>query len=159
VTCTDALHLVEAIAAGDLEVDARIREHFETCPRCASTLASARRLEEALQTLPAPTPPARFTAAVAVRIRQERWRDEQNVDRLFNFAIAAAVVLVVGSLAALLNVGAVLGAAGAVWGLMAEVAGRTVQETAPTLVTYLAAGVLLMSAVGMWWWAEQRLSL
>jgi len=159
MTCRDAVHLVEAIAAGDLEVEAPVRAHFESCPRCASALASARRLELALRARAVPDAPARFTSNVLARIRNDRWRSEQNVDRIFNVAIAAAILLVVGSLAALTNLGAVLGAAGWVWGVAAQLAGEAVQQAVPTLLTYVAAAGLLMSALGMWWWAERRLSL
>ncbi len=159
MTCTDALHIVEAIAAGDLEVDETVRAHFETCPRCASALASARRLESALQARPKPQAPARFTQAVLGRIRQERWRSEERVDRVFNVAIVVAVLLVVGSIAALTNVDSALGAARSLWGLMAAVGGQALQTAAPMLLTYIAAAGLLMSALGMWWWAERRLSL
>ena len=57
LTCEDALDLVEPVAAGDLEVDAALRAHFETCPRCASALASARRIEAALSAQDAPPAP------------------------------------------------------------------------------------------------------
>jgi anti-sigma factor RsiW len=159
VTCTDALHLVEAIAAGDLEVDEIVRAHFETCPRCASALASARRLEAALQARPSPQAPARFTQTVLGRIRQERWRSEERIDRVFNVAIVVAVLLVVGSVAALTNVDAVLGGARSLWGLMAAIGGYALQTAAPMLLTYVAAAGLLMSALAMWWWADRRLSL
>jgi anti-sigma factor RsiW len=159
VTCTDALHLVEAIAAGDLAVDETLRAHFETCPRCASALASARRLESALQARPKPQAPARFTQTVLGRIRQERWRSEQRVDRVFNVAIVVAVLLVAGGVAALTNVDAMLGAARTLWGLVAAVGGQALQTAAPMLLTYIAAAGLLMSALAMWWWADRRLSL
>jgi anti-sigma factor RsiW len=159
VTCSDALHLVEAIAAEDLALDDSVRTHFETCPRCASALASARRIEMALQTRPKPQAPARFTQGVLGRIRQERWQSEQRVDRVFNVAIGMAVLLVVASVLALTNVGAVLGVAGSIWGLLAAVGGQAVAVAAPVLVTYIAAAGLLMSALAMWWWADRRLSL
>jgi anti-sigma factor RsiW len=159
VTCNGVVHLVEAIAAWELEVEDGIRAHFESCPSCAAALASARRLEVALQALPAPEPPARFTPMVIARIRHERWRSEQNVDRIFNVAIAAALVLVVGGVVAMTNVGAVMGLAGWVWGQLAQGAGRAVYESVPMLLTYVAAAGLLMSALAMWWWAERRLSL
>jgi len=159
VTCTDALHLVEAIAAGDLEVDDNVRTHFETCPRCASTLASARRLEAALQARPKPQAPARFTQTVLGRIGHERWRSEERVDRVFNVAIVVAVLLVLGSIVAMTNVGAVLGGARSLWGLVAAVGGQALEAAAPVLLTYIAAAGLLMSALGMWWWADRRLSL
>ena len=159
MTCSDALHLVEAIAAEDLTLDDTVRTHFETCPRCASALASARRIEVALQMRPKPQAPARFTQAVLGRIRQERWQSEQRVDRVFNVAIGMAVLLVAASVLALTNVGAVLGAAGSIWGLLAAVGGQAVAAAAPVLVTYIAAAGLLMSALAMWWWADRRLSL
>lgn len=159
MTCSDALQLVEAIAAGDLAVDDAVRAHFETCPRCASALASARRIEVALQGRPKPQAPARFTQTVLVRIRQERWQSEQRVDRVFNVAIVLAVLLLVASVVALTNVDAVIGAAGSVWGLLAAMGGQAVAAAAPVLFTYIAAAGLLMSALGMWWWAERRLSL
>ena len=126
MTCTDALHLVEAIAAGDLEVDETVRAHFETG---------------------------------LGRIRQERWRSEERIDRVFNVAIVVAVLLVVGSVAALTNVDAVLGGARSLWGLMAAIGGHALQTAAPMLLTYVAAAGLLMSALAMWWWADRRLSL
>ena len=39
--CKDASELIEPIASGDLQPDAAARAHFETCPRCASALATA----------------------------------------------------------------------------------------------------------------------
>jgi anti-sigma factor RsiW len=159
MTCRESVALVEAIAAGDLDVEEHVRAHFETCPGCAAALASARRLELALRARLAPPAPERFTSAVLGRIRGERWRSEQKVDRIFNVAIALASLLVVIGLAALANVGAALSAAGWVWGTAAEVSGQLLQQAASTLVTYVAAAALLMSTLAMWWWAERRLSL
>ena len=48
MTCQELTDFVEPIAAGDLEPDAEMRAHFETCPLCASELASARRIETAV---------------------------------------------------------------------------------------------------------------
>jgi anti-sigma factor RsiW len=159
VTCAGALLLVEAIAAGDREVDDEVRTHFETCPLCASALASARRIEAALRARPSPRAPADFTRTVLGRVRHERWRSEVRVDRVFNVAIVVAVLLVIGSIAAMTNAAAVLAGAGNVWGLVVSVGGVALEAAAPALVTYVAAAGLLMSALGMWWWADRRLSL
>ncbi len=159
MTCRDALHLVEAIAAGDLEVEDSVRAHFESCPACASALAAARRIERALQARPALPAPPRFTANVLGRIRTDRWRSEQRVDRIFNIAIVVASLSVVAGLAALANVGAVLSVGGWIWGALAELSGQLVQQAAPALLSYVAAAFLLMSTLAMWWWAERRLSL
>ncbi|HXW08823.1 MAG TPA: hypothetical protein VD833_26570 [Vicinamibacterales bacterium] len=159
LTCRDVLDLVEPIAAGDVEVESPVRAHLESCPRCAAALADARRLEAALGALAVPAAPARFTPAILSRIRRERWRTEQNVDRVFNVAIACALVLVAGSVVALLNLNDLLAAGRVVWAAMASLGGEAARHVIPLFVTYLAAAALLVSALGMWWWAERRLSV
>jgi hypothetical protein len=78
---------------------------------------------------------------------------------LFNVAIAFALVVVAGGIAALMNLSGVLSGAAMLWDTLA-IAGQTaVRHVAPALVTYVAAGGLLLTALGMWWWAERRLSL
>lgn len=157
--CVDVLDLVEPIAAGDLLPDERVREHLHSCPRCAGALASAQRLETQLKGLEFPAAPPAFAARVLQRIRRDRWRSEQNVDRLFNVAIAAALILIAGGLLALLNVGAVISLTGSVWALLKEGTRETVRTAAPTALTYVAAAGLLASALGMWAWAERRIQL
>ena len=159
MTCRDVLSIVEAIAAGDLEVEDRVRAHFESCPRCASELASARRLEALLEARVPAEPPPRFSSTVLARIRSERWESEQRVDRIFNVAIVLAVLLIVGSVAAMTNVSGVLRAGSWIWEGVIEVSGRMFHEAQPVLLTYIAGAALLMSALAMWWWAERRLTL
>jgi anti-sigma factor RsiW len=155
--CRDALELVEAIAAGDLEPDASLRAHVESCTRCAAALASARRLEAALAAREAPAAPARFTPVVLQRIRRDRWRAEQQVDRLFNVAIVAAIVLVLGGLLAMMNVDTVIAFTASTWQPIKDGARDALRDAIPTMGTYVAALGLLLCAVGMWWWAEHRL--
>jgi anti-sigma factor RsiW len=159
MTCKDVIDSVEAIAAGDLEPGAALRAHLESCPGCASALASARRLEAALARREAPKAPPRFAAAVRQRVRREEWRAEQRVDWLFNVAMIVALMAVAGGAAALLNLGGILAAASQVLTALATVRGDVARAAAPSLATYIAAGGLLASALGMWWWAERRLSL
>jgi anti-sigma factor RsiW len=159
LTCQDVLDLVEPIAAGDVAVDGAVRGHLETCPRCASALASARRLDTLLAARTAPTAPPQFTQAVLVRIRRERWQTEQHVDRIFNVAIAAAVVLVAAAVTALFNVDGILRAAAAAWAMMTAATKEGVGSAAPVFRTYIAAAAFMASALAMWWWAERRLSL
>jgi anti-sigma factor RsiW len=159
MTCSEAMALVEAIAAGDLEVSDEMRAHVESCPRCASALASARRIEAALAAGTVPAVPLRFTDNVMARIRREQWRSEQHVDRIFNVVIVVAALVVVGCVVALTNVEAVLSLIGSLRGFAARAGGQMVEETTPTLFTYVAAVGLLMSALAMWWWAERRFSL
>lgn len=159
MTCRDVLELVEAIAAGEVEPDDALRAHIESCPPCASALASARRIEALLETRPAPAPPARFTATVLQRIRVEQWRAEQHVDRLFNVAMVVAVLLVAGGAAALFNVGGLLALVGGAWQVASGIGTTAARGAAPSVNTYIAAVALLASALGMWWWADRSLSL
>ena len=159
MTCRDVLDLVDTIAAGDAEASPDLRAHVETCPRCAAALASARRIELALSARAAPAAPSAFTAAVIARIRRERWRSEQQVDRLFNVAIAAAIVLVIGGAVAILNVRSVMSIAGGAWSLISLFSGQVAVQAVPVVTTYAAAAGLLVSVLGMWWWADRRMSL
>jgi anti-sigma factor RsiW len=158
MTCKHALDLVEPVAAGDLIADADLRAHFETCPRCAGALASARRLEAMLASREAPVAPARFAALVLQRIRRERWRSEQQVDRLFNVAIALALLLIVGGIFALMNLSGVLTGAADTWTAVATLSTQLARDAAPAVDTYIAGVCLLITALGMWWWAERTLS-
>jgi anti-sigma factor RsiW len=157
MVCEDILDLVEPIAAGDVRLDDDARAHIESCPGCAGALASARALEAALLAVAVPPTPATFTAGVLQHIRRERWRSEQHVDRLFNLAIAAAVILVAGGIAAMLNVDAVFSLSASAWVLIKDGAHDAVRQAVPMIATYIAAGGLLVSALVMWWWAERRL--
>lgn len=159
MTCKDVIDAVEAIAAGDLEPGDELRAHLESCPGCASVLASARRLEAALARREAPQAPPRFAAVVLQRVRREQWRAEQHVDRLFNVAMIVALVVVAGGVLALMNLSGILAAASQVLTALANARGDVAQKAALTLATYIAAGGLLASALVMWWWAERRLSL
>jgi anti-sigma factor RsiW len=153
--CRVVREAVEAIASGDLQPDERMRLHLESCTGCAAALATARRIERVLAAWPAPPAPAGFTAAVVQRLRGERWRAEQRVDRLFNLAIAAAVLLVAGGLLAIFNVDGLLAFTASALELVRE-ARPEASTAAPRMVTYVSAAALLASALGMWWWAERH---
>ena len=155
--CSDVLDLVEPIAAGDLAPDDRVREHLHSCPGCAGALASAQRLETELKSMEFPAAPPAFATGVLQRIRRDRWQSEQNVDRLFNVAIVAAVILIAGGLVAMLNVATVISLTSSVWTVLKEGSRESVRTAAPTLGTYIAAVGLLASALGMWAWAERRM--
>src|SRR5436190_20101063 len=96
LTCRETDELMEAVAAGDQPADAAFVAHVQTCVRCAAELASARRIEDVLAARPTAAAPPRFAAAVASRIRREYWRSEQQVDRVFNLAVAAGFIAIAG---------------------------------------------------------------
>jgi anti-sigma factor RsiW len=159
MTCKDAAEFIEAIAADDIRPTAEMRAHFESCPACASTLAAARRLETMLSAHRPPAAPDRFVATVLQRVRRERWRMEQNVDRLFNVAMLAALVIVAVGVFALMNLSGVVAAADGAWAGLSTVSSQLAQRMVPAIDTYIAAAALLLTALGMWWWAERRVSL
>ncbi len=159
MTCKDVSDLIEPIAAGDLEPTAEARAHFESCLSCAAGLATARRLEAALVAHRSPPVPERFVSLVLQRVRRERWRMEQNVDRLFNVAIVVALAIVAAGALALMNLSGVLAGASGAGAALSALSGQLAQQMAPDVNTYIGAAGLLLTALGMWWWAERRVSL
>ena len=154
MTCRDVLDQVEALAAGDHQPDASARAHLETCPRCASALADAMRIESFLTAWPAPEAPARFTAAVQHRVRRMRWQAEERVDQVFNAAVVMAALLVLVGIAGMFNAEVVMTVAASTADVLALVGSAAVEKAAPSLLTYMAAMGLLASALVMWWWTE-----
>jgi anti-sigma factor RsiW len=153
--CREVQDVIEALAAEETTATPAVREHLTTCVRCAASLALARRIEAALGPREAVTAPARFTAAALSRVRRERWRAEQRVDRAFNVAIAGAVVLLVAGVAMLFNVSGVVALAGSLSQFISEGAHAAAGRVAPVLPTYLAGTAIILTAVGVWWWAER----
>ena len=157
MTCARAEELIEAIAADEEPAPEEFRAHVETCARCAGSLAAAVRLERALRAAPNLSPPPRFTPSVIARVRRERWRADQQVDWVFNIAVAIAVVLIALGAVALFNAGSVTA------GIMSFA--RTVAEAAmeepseqpkPALWTYLLVCALMATSLLVWRWAEKE---
>jgi len=159
MTCDVALNVVELIAADELKPDGQMAAHLATCASCASSLEAARRIDALLRQRPVAMPPPQFTARTMARIRRARWRNEQMIDWTFN----AALVLVA------------LGIASGIW-LVASRSGFTlvgndavqlfgagmrtfVQRVSPSLPLYALATVMLVTALGIWWWAERDATL
>ncbi|HWK08645.1 MAG TPA: hypothetical protein VNR64_01245 [Vicinamibacterales bacterium] len=158
MTCAQVEDEIDAVASGEQPAGEDFRRHVEGCVHCASGLAAARRVEALLATRPAPSAPARFTAAVASRIRSDRWRSEQQVDRVFNAILICGLLIVVVGIAALLNVSAGAAAAARAVEFLARSGQRPAETPAPSLVTYLAGLGFFGTALAMWWWAERRFS-
>jgi anti-sigma factor RsiW len=157
MTCQHAVEFIEAIAADEIQPTPELRGHFESCPSCASALATAVRLEALLTANPAPPVPDRFVAQVLQRVRRERWRMEQNVDRLFNVAMIAAIVIVAIGVFALMNLSGVVAASDGAWSALTTLGIQVAQKMVPVVDTYIAAACLLLTALAMWWWAEGRI--
>jgi len=157
--CDEALDAVEAIAAGDLTPDGRVAEHLASCPNCASALVSARQLERVLQRRGVPQPPPQFTARTLTRVRRARWRSDQFLDVGFNIAIIVVVVAVVGGVWMLLNRTGLASVSTDAVDLFGSAFVTLVRRVAPSLPLYAGAAALLVSALGIWWWAEREAAL
>jgi anti-sigma factor RsiW len=157
MTCRDVHDLIEPVAAGDMPAGDEFRAHVETCVACAAALASARAIEAALAARPAALAPARFEALVAARLRHDRWRAEQQVDRAFNVAVALGVLAILGGTLALFNIGSVTSAIASAAGTLAAAASQPVSSAAdqtPSLWSYMLGCALLGTSLLVWRWAE-----
>lgn len=158
MTCAQVEEQIEAVAAGEEAASEEFRRHVEGCIGCASALASARRLDALLSSWEAPPAPPRFTAAVASRIRSERWKSEEQVDRVFNALLVCGLLVIVGGLAALFNFAAVATAMSRGVDFLARAGEHQTTPAVPSVVTYLVGTAFFGTALTAWWWAERRFS-
>jgi anti-sigma factor RsiW len=153
--CDEALDTVEAIAAGDLMPDGRVASHLATCPNCALALKRARQLEQSLQRRAIPVPPAQFTSRTLARIRRARWRSDQFLDVGFNLAIGGIVFTVLLGVWLLLHRTGLAAVSTDAANLFGSGFVSLARRVAPALPLYAGAAALLISALGLWWWAER----
>ncbi len=158
MTCHDVDDRIEAIVSGE-EPSEAVRAHVEECVRCAAALAMARRIDQAILGRPVSRAPAEFTMAVVRRIRGDRWRAEQQVDRLFNAVMAGGVVVVLVALLALFNLSGVTSAVSDGLVLVDQMTSRMLVRAVPELSTYLLGSALVLTALFVWWWAERSFSM
>jgi anti-sigma factor RsiW len=157
--CDEALDTVEAIAAGDLTPDGRVASHLATCPNCALALEGARQLEASLRRRAAPAAPTEFTSRTLARIRRARWRSDQFLDVGFNVAIGLVVVSVVAGVWMLLHRTGIVSVSGDAVNVFGSGFVALARRVAPALPLYAGAAALLVSALGIWWWAERDAAL
>ncbi len=155
MTCEEFDAIVEPVAAGEMEPSPAAAEHLAGCLRCASAVALARRIDSALAAAETPAAPPRFTAAVTTRLRRERWRSEQRVDRVFNLAMVAAAVLVATGVGMLFNLTGLTAVGRDTSQLLSEGLRVAARQVTAQLPAYIGGTGLLLTAVGAWWWAER----
>jgi len=152
--CHDLDSLLEAVADGTLELSPAHHAHLASCASCTDGLRAARAIHAALVSRAVPVPPPGLTAAVMVQVRHDRWRSEQAVDMVFNLAMAAGVLLLLGG---------GVGLAGSAGLLSVDPEWRQVLNTAatqwsarlvPQLRTVAMSALLVTLTLGAWWWAE-----
>jgi anti-sigma factor RsiW len=157
--CDEALDTVEAIAAGELTADGRVGAHLASCPNCAQALESARQLERSLRQRVVPSPPMHFTSRTLARVRRARWRSDQFLDLGFNVAIGAVVLAVIGGVWMLLHRSGLATVSGDAVDLFGSGFVTFAHRVAPSVLLYAEAAALLVSALGIWWWAERDATL
>jgi roadblock/LC7 domain-containing protein len=156
--CDEALDAVEAVAAGEVTPDGRLADHYATCPDCSTALASARELERLLHVRPAPKPSTQFTARTMTRVRRARWKSEQVLDVGFNVAIAVVVLAIAAGVWMLVDRTGVTSVSSEALDMMGRGFVSFAQRVAPSVPVYAGATALLVTALGIWWWAERDAS-
>ncbi len=156
--CDEALDAVERVASGEVAPDGRLAEHYATCPNCSTALASARELERLLQGRSAPKPTAQFTVRTMARVRRARWRSEQVLDVGFNVAIAVVVLAIVVGAWMLLDRSGLTAVSNDAVDMFGRGLVSFAQRIAPSVPVYAGATALLVTALGIWWWAERDAS-
>src|SRR5262249_8600992 len=157
--CDEALDAVEAIATGELMPEGRIAEHLASCPNCSAALESARRLDAMLRERPAPRAPAQFTTRTLSRVRRARWRMDQYLDLGFNIAILVIVAAVIGGIWMLLHRTGLTAVGNDAVDLLGSGLVMFMRRVGPSLPLYAGATALLVTALGIWWWAERDATL
>jgi len=156
--CTEVLDALEPIAAGELTPDDRIAAHLASCPHCAAALEDARRLEQILQARPMPRAPAQFTSRTMARVRRARWRTEQFLDLGFNVTLGLVLLAILGSVWLLLHRSGLVAVSNDAVDLLGTGLVTLARRVAPTVPLYAGATALLVTALGIWWWAERELT-
>ena len=157
--CDEALDSVEPIAAGELLADGRVAAHLASCPNCALALDRARQLEASLRRREVPAAPAQFTTRTLAKIRRARWRTDQFLDLGFNVAIGLVVVSVLGGVWMLMNRTGLAVVSSDAINVFGSGFVSLARRVAPSLPLYAGALALLVSALGIWWWAERDAAL
>jgi anti-sigma factor RsiW len=153
--CDEVLDVIEPIAAGELTPDGRVAQHLQTCPNCAAALGSARRVDQMLKSRPVPKPTPQFTTRTMALLRRRRWRRDQFVDAGFNVALLIMGIGVVGAVWIALNRSGLIAVSSGTFDVFGAGVGLLRQRVAGSLIIYGAATLLLITGLGIWWWAER----
>jgi anti-sigma factor RsiW len=155
MTCDDVQNAIELIAAGEITPDAQMASHLATCQSCASALETAQRIDALLRQRPVPAPHAQFTSRTMASIRRARWRNEQLIDWGFNAALALVALTIVAGIWIVFSRSGFTFVGNDALQLFSAGMRTFVQRVSPSLPVYALATMLLISALGIWWWAER----
>jgi anti-sigma factor RsiW len=157
--CDEVLDAIEPIAAGELTPDGRVASHLGSCPDCAAALESARRLEQLLRSRPAPRTTPQFTARTMTLVRRRRWRSEQFLDVGFNVALGLVALAIVGAIWVFAHRSGLVSIGNNALDLLGTGFVMAARRVAPSVPLYAGATALLVTALGIWWWAEKDAAL
>ena len=159
MTCDDVLNAVEPIAAGERQPDAWMAAHLSTCVSCASALEAARRLDAMLRQRLVPAPPPQFTTRTMARIRRARWQNAQVIDGAFNAGLALIALATAAGIWIIISRSGFTLVGNDALQLFGAGMRTFVQRVSPSLPLYALATLLLVTALGIWWWAERDATL
>jgi predicted anti-sigma-YlaC factor YlaD len=153
--CDEVLDVIEPIAAGELTPDGRVAAHLTTCPNCAAALVSARRVDQMLKARPVPKPAPQFSTRTMALVRRRRWKRDQFVDAGFNVALLIIGIGVVAAVWMALNRSGLIAVSSGTLDVLGAAVGVVRQRVPSSVGVYFAATLLLVTALGIWWWAER----
>lgn len=152
--CEDIDPIIEELADGSLVAEAEQAAHLGSCARCSARLANAQGIHALLVAREVAQPSAAFTAAVMARVARERWQVERAIDIGFNLAIAAGVLILIGGAAGLAWASGLLTITIDLSAVLAAVTTPMANRVVSQLQTMVMAVLILVTALGLWWWAE-----
>lgn len=152
--CEQAEPFIEAAAVGEAVPEA-VAVHVSSCAGCAARLALAQRVEIALATRAVPVPPATFTNAVMARMRRDRWRAEQVVDFSFNLALGIGVLIIAAGVVGVAWRSGVMQISGEMSTVLLPAVRTAVTRALADTRLIMLATLLVTTAFGLWWWAEE----
>ena len=158
MSCDEANRFIEAAAMGEA-IPPEIEAHIAGCRPCAARLALARRIDLTLQQRPVPVPSGSFTAAVMRRLRDERWQTERVVDFGFNLAVAFGLLIIVAGLGGFAWQLGLVHISDDVLKVVADSATMVVRRAVADSRVVMIGMLLITTAVGVWWWAEENVTL
>ena len=88
------------------------------------------------------------------RVARERWQVERAIDIGFNLAIAAGVLILIGGAAGLAWASGLLTITIDLSAVLAAVTTPMANRVVSQLQTMVMAVLILLTALGLWWWAE-----
>lgn len=155
MTCRDVRPVIESLASGEQSPTAPVAAHLAECRACSDALSLAARIDQFLASPPETDVPLNFASSVLRRVRRDWWRTEQHLDRWFNVMVGCGLLLVSAGVWMLINLSGLTALTFDASGLLVSGLRALTARVVPALPIYGTAAAILVSAFGLWWWAER----